>query len=304
MKNKSPFHNAKLTLQAWGLDLSATLLKHVPVSVRYKILSRMGRLLGPLAHQQKAALELNLSRLLGINGPLLNLLTQEIFSNFAVTLGDFFIPDNIVTEAPQREMLETLRSRHNGLLMLTFHMGNWELGARLLGEWGWPVTAVYQPYENTKFKQVIEKRRAKGVHFIPVGHGAAAGVREALRRGDVVAMLGDHPFGEGGTPVDLLGHRVVWPKGPALLAVREKTPIVIATVIRTKPGHYQVHIEEPLIPESSGRDEVDRLTQKIAHKFGMLLAQHANQWARFLPFDFAEDNSPVTPARLEEVVRV
>ena len=189
---------------------------------------------------------------------------------------------------PDRKKLEKAREKNKGVLVLTFHMGHWELGARTMSQWGWPVTAVYQPYKNKKFKEVIESRRAPGVNFVAVGENAASGVREALKRGDMVAMLGDHPFGEAGMPVNLLGHRVLWPKGPVLLAVREKCPIVVAVVIRTKLGSYTALIEDPLYPRSKSRDEVERLVQEVADKFGKFLRQYPTQWYRFRSFEFVQ----------------
>jgi len=109
-------------------------------------------------------------------------------------------------------------------------------------------------------------------------------VRDALRRGDMVAMLGDLPFGEEGIDVKLLGHHVMWPKGPILLAVREKCPIVVAVVIRTQFGHYKAFIEDPLIPRASTRAEVRRLVQEVTTQFAKYVTAYPSQWYRFRPF--------------------
>ena len=182
--------------------------------------------------------------------------------------------------------LEKLREQHPGILVLTFHMGHWELGARTMKQWGWPVTAVYQPYQNKSFKKSIESRRAEGVNFIPVGGNAANGVRAALRRGDVVAMLGDLPFGEEGAEVNLLGLKIIWPKGPVVLAMKEKCPIVVAVVVRTGVGEYTALIEDPILPNSRKKVDVQRITQEVADKFGKFLPLYSSQWYRFLPFEF------------------
>src|SRR5262249_2319858 len=147
----------------------------------------VGRFYGAFPHRQKRALEINYKILLGLNRSGLRRMVKHTFENFAVTLYDFFNPSNVVVDIPDRARLEALREKHGGLMVLTFHLGNWEQGARVMSQWGWPVTAVYQPYQNAHFKKLIESNRAPNVHFIPVGRRAAHGVRESLKRGDVVA---------------------------------------------------------------------------------------------------------------------
>jgi len=236
--------------------------------------------------KQKRNIQFNYARLLGYTGTEAKQTARAIFRNFALSLHDFFLPQNIQFDTYEREKIENLRKTHPGFMLITFHMGGWELGPRKLLEWNWPLTAVYQPYQNKKFRDLIEKNRAPGVEYLPVGKGAAQGVQAALRKGKVVAMLGDHLFGENGTPVQLFGHKVKWPKGPVVLAVKQKAPIVVVTVIRKKPGFYDIRFEDPLIPQSTSRAEVLRLTQEVANKFGILLQRHPDQWLRMEKLEF------------------
>lgn len=282
------FDAFRKNLAAWAFVGMAGFAKAVPLRWGQRIARWIGLIYAQFPHHQKRGLEYNLSHLLGYTGRKKTEIRNQIFENFALTLYDFFAPSGVTIEVPERAKLESVRKKHGGILVLTFHMGHWELGARSMAEWGWPVTAVYQPYRNKKLKRVIEAHRAPGVRFIPVGAGAAQGVQESLRRGDVVAMLGDHPFGEDGSPVPLLHHRVLWPRGPVVLAVRAKAPIVIAVIVRHGHRRYVAHIEDPLVPNDGSKGEVDRLVGAIAFKFGKLLTHHVTQWYRFQPFDFVE----------------
>ena len=278
------------------MEATAAIMKRLPSSRRAALIARLGTLFSWFARDMRRSLDDNLRELFRLPPAKRRRMRNDVFRNFALTLGDFFIPDKIDVRVPSRARLEEARRQHGRLLVLTFHMGFWELGARLMSQWGWPVTAVYQPYRNARFKRMIESRRAPGVEFLPVGGKAAAGVRDALRRGGVVAMLGDHPFGEEGVPAEILGRRVLWPKGPILLAVRERTPIVVAVIVRTAPGRYEALIEEPLVPEERSRAEVQRLVQEVADKFSKLLLRYPTQWYRFRPFEFVEpiDRDPRT----------
>ena len=281
---RSHFLTMKSTLSAWIIGALIWICERVPPRMRYKIAHLTGWLFILLPGSMRHAFEENIRLLLPSLTNTLPELVSEVFKNFAVTLCDFFIPRDLIVDVPDRAKLEELRKQKKGVLVLTFHMGHWELGARVMQQWGWGVTAVYQPYKNKAFKRLVESHRAPGVNFIPVGGNAAHGVRDALRRGDMVAMLGDLPFGEEGIDVKLLGHHVMWPKGPILLAVREKCPIVVAVVVRTQLGHYKAFIEDPLIPRASTRAEVRRLVQEVTTQFAKYVTAYPSQWYRFRPF--------------------
>jgi KDO2-lipid IV(A) lauroyltransferase len=292
------------TLGAYAFEFGIRLHRALPRSLDLWLTARLGSIFGRLAPGMRAPLMENLRVILGMSEREAQKTAGEVFKNFALTLHDFFIPDQVTIDVPNRERLERARREHGGVLTLTFHLGNWELGARTMQTWGWPVTAVYQPYTNPKFKQLIESHRAPGVNFLPVGGHAAKGVMEALRRGDVVAMLGDHPFGEDGAAVDLLGRRVMWPRGPIVLAVRSGCPIVVAVIVRVGRQHYQAIIEEPMIPRTRTLAEVDRLMQGVAEKFGSVVRSYPTQWYRFRAFEPASasrslpaDEAAPRPAR-------
>ncbi|MCB4755438.1 MAG: lysophospholipid acyltransferase family protein [Elusimicrobia bacterium] len=279
------------TIKAWALQGLILTLGNLPLRWRFHIARFLGKSLGRFSWKKRKIIETNLQELLGLQGSGLRQTAADILANFAVTMSDFFVSRGIQIDIPDKHKLDALRRENGAFMLLTFHLGAWEIGARVLRQWGWAVTAVYQPYTNKKFKQLIESHRVPGVNYIPVGQGAAGGVREALRRGDVVAMLGDHPFGEEGIPVNLLGRTVLWPRGPVLLAVREKVPLVVAALIRKAPGHYRAFMEDPLYPRDRSLTEVNRLTQRVAQHFGLYLRLHANQWYRFIPLEFAGEIS-------------
>jgi lauroyl/myristoyl acyltransferase len=281
---RSFLFNCKSTLGAWTIGALIWICERLPARLRYNMAHLSGWVFSLVPGNMRYALEQNIELLLPNLLPTFSSFASEVFRNFAITLCDFFIPRDLIVDVPGRAKLEALREQKKGVLVLTFHMGHWELGARVMQQWGWGVTAVYQPYRNKAFKRLVESHRAPGVNFIPVGGHAAHGVREALRRGDMVAMLGDLPFGEEGIDVKLLNHHVMWPKGPVLLAVREKCPIVVAVVIRTALGHYKAFIEDPLIPRASTRAEVGRLVQEVTSQFSRYVTAYPSQWYRFRPF--------------------
>lgn len=289
--------NFLATAGAWTIGMLIRVHRSLPRRLDLWLTARAGFLFGRLSPHMRRPLIANLRDVLGMKQGEVERIADEVFRNFALTLHDFFIPEGVTIEVPDRNGLEQARQLGKGILTLTFHLGHWELGARTMQTWGWPVTAVYQPYRNRKFKELIEGNRAPGVNFVPVGGQAARGVRDALRRGDVVAMLGDHPFGEEGGAANLLGRRIMWPRGPIVLAVREGCPIVVAVIVRVGTQKYRALVEEPLVPRTRSLSEVDRLMQAVVDKFGRVVQSYPTQWYRFREFEPAPAPSRPSTAR-------
>lgn len=180
-----------------------------------------------------------------------------------------------------RDFAEAARAAGRGVLFLTSHLGNWELGGRVLAEWGWPVTAVFQPYRSRVLQGYIQRRRAGALRYLAVGRGAAHGVGKVLKNRESVVMLADRPFGEDGVPVTLCGKMARLPRGPFLFACRFGVPVIPGFMVMDEPGRYRAVMEAPLWPE--GPDGVQNLMDKMASVLEKYIAQHADQWYCFEP---------------------
>ncbi len=273
------------------------LSRPLPDALRTLLLRGLGKFFGLFPHAHKKAVQFNNRLLFRLHGRELAKRTSAIFQNFALTLYDFATPQSVQVDVPRQKELKAWRDKYGGMMLLTFHMGQWELGARLLSQWGWPVTAIFQPYTNPHLKKTIESRRAPGIEFIPVGKGASAAVTRALKEKRLVAMLGDHAFGEDGISVNLMGHSVKWAKGPILLAVRAQVPIVVACIARVGQSRYRTFIEDIIIPAEKSQMEVQRLAQWVADKFADFLKNHPAQWYYFAPLKLMP---PATPHEMRE----
>jgi Kdo2-lipid IVA lauroyltransferase/acyltransferase len=234
------------TVGVYALQFTSWLVYKAQRHRHDRVVRAIGWLYAILNRPLRRVVESNLAAVVDFDPRQRALVARRSIENFCVTLYDFFQSDGVVLETDDLETLRRLHHQHKRLLILTFHVGHWELGARYLQQQGFPVTAVYQEYRNKAMRRLIQRHRASGVNFLPVGANAANRVLEAFSRGDVVAMLGDHPFGEAGARVQLNGHTVLWPKGPVTLAVRSNTPIVTAAVVRVGHRRYRAHMYEPV----------------------------------------------------------
>ncbi len=269
-----------------GLSLSSRVTAALPEAARYPLAGALGRGVGRLFPLKRDAVEKNVAHINAFCGT--NFQSKRVFENFGMTLADFLGGHAVDIRVEGRDQAEAARARGQGAIVLTTHLGNWDLGGRVLAEWGWPVTAVFQPYRSKAMQNFIQKKRAPGLSYLAVGRGAAHGIAKALRRHETVAMLADRPFGEDGGWVTVCGRRMRFPRGPFLFASRSGAPVLPGFAIMERPGHYRVVVEEALWAE--GADPVQNLMDKMAQVLGKYVAAHGDQWYCFEPLWESSEN--------------
>ena len=144
-----------------------------------------------------------------------------------------------------------------GLMIVTGHLGNWELGGSYLAARGIPLEAVARRMENPLFDAYLtETRRRIGMTVI---HDADAvrRVPRAMREQHAVAFLVDQgAVGLASTWVPFFGRYAKTPRGPAVFALRLKTPLLFACALRQPDGRFVIHFE-PVPVETTGTLDAD-----------------------------------------------
>ncbi|HSE63377.1 MAG TPA: lysophospholipid acyltransferase family protein [Thermoanaerobaculia bacterium] len=181
------------------------------------------------------------------------------------------------------------RDRGNGVLLLTAHLGNWEVGGLMLAEMREPIHVVLVP---DIFPAVERSRRAlharAGIHEIRVdrSHAPTLAVLRALKDNGIVAMQGDRDFSNTGIAVPFFGRDAYFPRGPFLVAMATAATVLPAFIVRVPDGRYRAIVEEPL-PIDRGRDREVALKTNVERYVAILeryVAAHPEQWYCFYPF--------------------
>jgi KDO2-lipid IV(A) lauroyltransferase len=152
-------------------------------------------------------------------------------------------------------------ARGKGILFVSGHLGNWELGGSLVAARGVPLEAVTRRMQNPLFDRYItETRRRIGMSVI---HDADAVKRvpRAMRENHAVAFLVDQgAVGLASTWVPFFGRYAKTPRGPAVFALRLDAPVVFGAALRQPSGRYAMHFEEVLVERTGDREtDVDRI---------------------------------------------
>jgi len=164
-----------------------------------------------------------------------------------------------------------------GIILVTGHLGNWELGGAYLAARGLPIGAVVRHMANPRFDRYLNSTRAKmGVRVIYDDQAVRQSTR-ALRDGRVVAFLADQGVrGLASTFVPFFGRLAKTPRGPAVFALRLDTPLIFGTAIRQPDGRYHLAFE-PI--EVTRTDDRERDTDAIVARYTLTL----ERWVRKAP---------------------
>ncbi|MBD3348946.1 MAG: MFS transporter [Candidatus Eisenbacteria bacterium] len=221
----------------------------------------------------------------------------RMFRSYALYWADFFglsggfagsIRDLVSVEGI--EHLWRALERGKGVVFVTAHLGSWDVGgAALSATAGLPdLSAVVEPVSRqTSDYAMTEMREKRGIRVIPLGKPLAIG--RALRRNEIVFVVGDRLVGAEGVEVDFLGRPTLFPRGAAYWAQKSGAAIVPGFCIRQPDGSYVGHIEEAILPVDSADDEsaVREQTQRIASIMGRYISRYPEQWCMLQPLSSA-----------------
>ena len=186
--------------------------------------------------------------------------------------------------------LDAARAEGRGVIILTAHAGNYELGGMLLRARDLKVHAVYKPDRFEAVERLREDMRALGgVVGIPVdGVGfSTLPLVKLLREGALVGMQGDRDFSLNGLPMRFFGREVPFPRGPWELAAMTGAPIVTSFFYTDEERRFHARFGAPI------RVAGERGARRASMEAGMrayvadleaLIRQHPSQWYCFYPF--------------------
>ncbi|PIP19805.1 MAG: hypothetical protein COX41_00900, partial [Candidatus Omnitrophica bacterium CG23_combo_of_CG06-09_8_20_14_all_41_10] len=183
----------------------------------------------------------------------------QVFRNFAKYLVDFlrfkkldmdYIKRNV--KLINMEYIKSGLSRGNGVILVSAHLGNWELGGVVVSMMGYSLSTVALPHKSKVVTNFFSKQREnKGLKVFLLGN-AARGCLKALRQNQMIALVGDRDFTENGKIIDFFGKPAILPEGPAVFSLQTGAAIIPAFMLRNKDDSFSLIFEKPLEYAVSG----------------------------------------------------
>jgi len=176
----------------------------------------------------------------------------------------------------EQPVLEALRAGR-GMIMITAHCGNWEWMAYAFALFGHAVSVLQRERDEAELNQLITGIRARaGIRTIDRGSASAAKqMIQTLRSGGALAFLIDQSVRVESASVPFFGREALTPIGPARLAIRTETPIVLSFIERMN-GHQFIRFQ-PVI-ETARNDDPVALTARLTASIEEQIRRVPEQW--------------------------
>jgi KDO2-lipid IV(A) lauroyltransferase len=286
----APFGRGPLASRALrGAILGASAVAgRAPVSVVGPAATFGGRVEWALRPAKRRRLAENLSHAVGLppEHPAVKELVRREVQNEARRSADFLWalrnPDVLLatTEVEGRENILEALERGNGVLLVSTHVGGWEVATAMAkAVVPAPTTVIVTDDWLAWAVEGLRVRVGLGVMY---DSEPAAKAARLLRSGEALLVLGDYAKPWMRTyAVRLLDAIAELPAGPAVLARLCGTPIVPFSVLPVAHRHWRIEIEPPLSPPPrSGGEAAEReLLQHLADRWTRTLREHAEHWA-------------------------
>ena len=221
---------------------------------------------------------------------------RRVYSEFGRTLADYFhIGTRPVAEAVRiisqitgDEHLQAAHRQGKGAIIVTAHLGLFELGGLLMAHSGFPSAALTFPEPSvalTEWRAAFRKRWGTDTIEIGSDNFAFLQIAQRLRAGHFVATLIDRPHPHENIPVQLPHGRTSFSTGILLLAAHCGCPVIPATMAREADGRYRAQVFAPIFIEqrASRAETLDFYSQQIADILLPVLCAHSEQWYQFVP---------------------
>ena len=277
--------------------LASFMVNRCPLRFSYWVADRLGDIYCFFARYSRRVVRSNLSYVFRgeIGKKQLNRYIRETFRGFSKYLVDFFFfsslnernIDRFVSIENKRYLDDALKAGQ-GIITLSAHFSNWELGGITLALKGYPFNAVILDHKNKSVNRFfVKQRKNKGVRIIPLGI-AIRRCFEVLRQNEILAVLGDREFNNAaGIKTIFCGRetRSVIPVGAAKLALKTGAKIIPVFVIRCKNNRSKMIFTPPLDIADTGDREKDvrKIMEDFFTIFEKFLKEYPSQWFIFSP---------------------
>jgi len=272
--------------QYLALRLLAMLVHMFDVRTNYRTARWLGELLWRIdrKHRRIATAHLRLS-FPDWPGDRIDRVARKSFHNLAYLALEVLLTPRLVTlnrwrrHIRLREIAPGLRAvirRDSGVILVTPHLGNWEIVGYTLAMLGFASVAVARPLDNPYVNDFIMGVRERTGMSVLGKFGAAGDMSAVLQRRGVLAFVADQDAGRRGVFVDFFGRPASTYRAIGLMALRHEVPILVAYGKRLSDRfEFEIGIARVIHPHEWA-DKDDELTW-ITQQFTTALEQVARE---------------------------
>lgn len=196
-------------------------------------------------------------------------------------------PPPIRVDLPEHDTVAHALREGRGAVIVTGHLGNWDIAAKTLSEHGRPINLVMARDANATTNQYVRAARERaGVRVIYSDTSVLASLNmlRALRHNEIVAIQLDRSLGAVGSRlVSFFGAPAPFPSGPFILARAAGAPLIPVFAPRLGTRHYAIRVGEQFSVPDEARG-LDAVVAEVVRLFEDSVRAFPTQWFQFAPF--------------------
>lgn len=214
---------------------------------------------------------------------------EGVFDNLGRLLGEFSqfpkltrdnIGERVVYDGFENYARAAAQGR--GVLLLTGHIGAWELCAFAQGIYGHPLSFLVRPLDNPLLDRLINRYRARsGNRTINKNHSVKPVLTTLKRGGDVGLLIDINTLADEGVFCDFFGIPACSTTGLAVFALRSNAPVVPGFLIwdeSLQKHRLRFEPEVPLIRTGDFKEEVRLNTAQYTKVIESFVRRHPAHW--------------------------
>lgn len=176
--------------------------------------------------------------------------------------------------------LKAAHKKGRGVLVLTGHVGNWELLSMCVAMLGYTISAIYRPLDFKPLDMFFLDLRSRFGAKLYAKKKAMRPILRGLKRGELIGILLDQNTNiQTGVFVDFFGKPACTNEGLALIALHTNAPVVPVFLLRGE-GRFLVDIgpEVPLIHTGHKENDVAANTRQYNRVLEDIILRYPDQW--------------------------
>jgi predicted LPLAT superfamily acyltransferase len=223
--------------------------------------------------------------------------TQKLIKRNIILFGQTLIDKVAILSGAQVELtfthegvenIERLVAEGKGGILLSAHLGNWEVAGHLLKRVDAPINIVMYDGEAEQMKQYMdqfEKKRSFNVILIKDDLSHIYEISAALVRNELICLHGDR-FRPGQRTMThrFLGQEAKFPAGPFILASKLKAPVCFVFAFKETNFHYHFYAYPGKVYEGRGQTGMERMLDDYVLQLEEKITQYPEQWFNYYDF--------------------
>lgn len=199
-------------------------------------------------------------------------------------------PQPIRLDLPEHDTIAGALREGHGAVLVTGHIGNWDVAAKALRDYDRPINLVMAREQNAaaaEYVRAIREQAGVRVIYSDTSVFSSLNMIRALRQNEIVAIQLDRMVGFGGGKlVPFFGRLAPFPSGPFVLARLAGAPLIPVFAPRLGTRHYAIRLGQRVSLSREARDphSLARAMRAVVAQFEDVIREFPSQWFMFAPF--------------------